>query len=350
MELRIYNREMAFMGVIESITALQWNRKYYEAGDFELHLPVTEYNMRLIALGNLLWIRGKVEAGVMEDIQLISNAKKQECVVKGRFTSSYMDRRLIRPRKTFSGAVEVAMRTLLDEAVEIPNVVLGDLKNLPATVSFQATYKNLLTYETKLAQSAGYGFRFVPDFAEKTLTFEVYNGVDRSTSQMERTKVEFSEKFNNLASLTYQLNNQIYKNLAYVGGEGEGLDRTFVVVGDDTVTGLDRREVYVDARGIQKEDGMTDAQYTALLEEEGNKALKEDILSESLEFDTDPNGNFVYLRDFDLGDIVTVKKESWGVSTDMRITEISEVYERGYIKITPTFGNPLPTSIDWEDD
>ena len=64
----------------------------------------------------------------------------------------------------------------------------------------------------------------------------------------------------------------------------------------------------------------------------------------------DPSGNFKYGSDYDLGDIVTVRKDSFGVSKDLRITEINEIYENGIYKITPTFGSPLPDSIDWADN
>ena len=46
MEIRIYNREMDFQGIIENQRSLLWNRKYNEAGDFELHTPITPYNVR----------------------------------------------------------------------------------------------------------------------------------------------------------------------------------------------------------------------------------------------------------------------------------------------------------------
>lgn len=39
--------------------------------------------------------------------------------------------------------------------------------------------------------------------------------------------------------------------------------------------------------------------------------------------------NFSYKKDYDLGDIVTVRKKAWGIEMDKRITEIQEIYENG---------------------
>lgn len=42
MEVRIYDRDLNFKGVIENHTSLIWTRKYYEPGNFEIHAPITE--------------------------------------------------------------------------------------------------------------------------------------------------------------------------------------------------------------------------------------------------------------------------------------------------------------------
>lgn len=53
MEVRIYDRDLNFKGVIENHTSLIWTRKYYEPGNFEIHAPITEQNLRLLAKGNI---------------------------------------------------------------------------------------------------------------------------------------------------------------------------------------------------------------------------------------------------------------------------------------------------------
>lgn len=54
MEVRIYDRDLNFKGVIENHTSLIWTRKYYEPGNFEIHAPITEQNLRLLAKGNII--------------------------------------------------------------------------------------------------------------------------------------------------------------------------------------------------------------------------------------------------------------------------------------------------------
>lgn len=348
MELRIYDPELNLLGITENQTSVTWTRKYYEPGTFRIYLPITQDNLNLYQLGNIVSFRGANDGGVIEDILLQSTDIDRIMRVDGRFLASYMDRRLIRPTVHFSGYTEVAMRQMLTGAVAIPQVELGELQGFTETVEFQATYKDLLDYETKLAKSASMGYRFRPDFTEKIIYFEVYKGVDRSRAQTDRAFVEFSDKFDNLNKVTRRQNDQLLKNVAYVGGQGQDEERVFVTVGDDSLVGLARREYYVDARDLSPYE-ITEAQYKANLRERGIQKLKERVYSDSFECVATPTGNYEYKKDYDLGDIVTVRKSDWNVFTEMRITEVSEVYEYGTANIIPTFGTPLPESIDWED-
>lgn len=346
MEIRFYNQDMDFLGPMENQTSLIWTRKYSEPGCFELYTPITEANLRLTQIGNLIWMKGCDEAAIIEDRKLEESDVKNEITAKGRFLSSYMDRRLIKGTVHFSGKVEEAMRQLLSSVEPIPRVQLRELQGFEEEVEFQATYKNLLTYEKKLAKSAGLGFRFRPDFDKKVIYFEVYRGIDRTTAQDVNNRVTFSESYNNLNNTIYRENDQLFKNVAIVGSAGEGSERTFVQVGE--ATGLELRELFVDAKDISP-DGLTTEQFHAALRTRGEEALADNIISRSFECDTGADANFKYKEKYDLGDLVTVKKKAWSITEKKRMTEAKEVYEYGGRRIEPTFGDGLPETIDWSD-
>ena len=349
MEVRVYDATLNFKGISENQTSFIWTRRYFESGEFRIYLPLTDDNLKLYKLGNLVTYRGANEAGVIEDLTLRYTSTERVIIAEGRFLTSYMDRRLVRPTLNFSGKVEVAMRKMLTDAVPIPLVELGELNGFEETIEFQATYRNLLTMEEKLSKGANIGFRFRPDFTEKKIYFETYKGLDKSRSQRDRAFVEFSDMFDNLNSVENRQNDQLLKNVGYVGGEGEGSARTYIIVGDDSLTGLERREVFIDAKDISSDD-ITQAEYLAALRTRGLEKMEEHVFSNSYECATIPSGNFKYKKDYDLGDIVTIKKSDWGLNTTQRITEIQEVYEHGSATIVPTFGSPLPTKINMEDE
>lgn len=346
MEIRFYNAEMQFQGIMEDQTSLIWTRKYFEPGCFEIHTPITDSNLALTRRGNLVWRKGYKEAGVIEDREIEDSGTAKNMTIQGRFLSSYMDRRLIKSTVSFSGTAEAAMRKLLSIVAEIPLVQMGELQGFTPEVSFQATYKNLLTYMEKLARSSGLGFRFRPDFTAKVIFFEVYEGINRTSSQQINSRVIFSEEYDNLNSVIYRENDQLYKNVAYVGGEGEGSERIYVQVGSGE--GLELREFFVDAKDLRS-DGLTAEEYEAQLIQRGVEALAEKVISNSFECETGANVNYSYRTSYDLGDIVTVQKKAWGIREDLRITEIQEVYEHENMIVVPTLGSPIPGTIDWSD-
>lgn len=347
MEIRVYDPQLDLRGIIENQTSLIWRRKYFEPGEFELYAPITSFNLQVLIMGNLITMYGQDDAGVIEDVKCEENPQKNGIVVKGRFLAAYMERRLIKGTVMVSGPIEQTMRSLLEGVTPIPLLEMGNLQGFPEEATGQITYKNLLKFMEKLARAGNLGFRFRPDFNKKKIVFEVYKGVDRSIQQTKNNRVTFSENYDNLNQATYRANDQNYANVAYVLGVNTEDKETIVVTGETEAVGLERREMYVDASGINAAD-FTPEEFQKALEQEGKNALDEKRMSETFECDTEANGNFVYRKNYDLGDIVTVKKASWRMQRSLRITELQETYEYGSMVVTPTLGNPLPTAIDWE--
>ena len=58
MEVRVYDSDLDLKGIIENQTSLIWTRKYNEAGEFELHVPITDDNRNLLRVGNIITKKG----------------------------------------------------------------------------------------------------------------------------------------------------------------------------------------------------------------------------------------------------------------------------------------------------
>lgn len=342
MEIIIYDSNLERLGVIDNFHSLIWTRKFYEPGNFELHLPLTAENVELAREENIVAKKGSVESGVIESIS-ITDGENRKLIVKGQFLSSYLERRLIK-FFTFNGKVEEAMKQMIQNSVSIPKLTLGMNKGYPETVTFQATMKNLNTIISKLSKSSNIGYRIIADFKTKILAFDVYKGVDHTLSQFENTRVVFSKNYQNLKNSSYSFDSMKTGTKVFVGGEGEGLNRTYVEVGNGN--GLSLREIFVDAKDIRSDDFSTNTEYLDALRQKGVEELNKLEPVESFECDVEPNGNFIYKEDYDLGDVVTLMREDWGIKIDKRITEIQEIYENGGMGITPTLGNPFPEKLD----
>ncbi|QNU66913.1 siphovirus ReqiPepy6 Gp37-like family protein [Ruminiclostridium herbifermentans] len=339
MELYIYNSELELLGLVDIFDSLRWRRRYFQPGEFELHLKATAENIALFQEQYIVARHNTVEAGIIENIEISTD----NLVVKGRFLSSLLERRIVLAKTTLNTTAELAMRILVSNMTPIPKLELGELKGFTETVDIQVTYKNIAVTLTKIAQVSNIGYTVKFDRLNKKLLFECYKGIDRSASQDVNARAIFSEEFENVTDSKYTLATENYRTVALVGGEGEDTDRILVMVGE--ANGLTRREIFVDAKDLKKEN-LTDEQYKFLLRQRGIEALTGAAKSEVFESNVNLQSNLVYKKDFDLGDVVTCRNRKWNKKIDVRITEIEEVYENGILTITPTFGSPLPELKD----
>lgn len=350
MDLYIYSPNIVLQGIVDGYISLRWRRRYFEPGEIELHCPATADNISLLQVGNIIHRLDRSEAASIEGVTIATNDDgSDEMTVTGRMGSSMLDRRIITPTISFSGTVETAMRKIVSDnaitARPIPLLTLGTEAGYTATCSFQATGNGVLSAIEALGKSAPMGFRVRLDVPNQAWIFEVYDGIDRSVTQTSHPYVLFSNEFQNISRPSYSLDVSIYKNYAYVAGNGEGSTRTVVEV--DQTGGNPRREIWVDARDLQQGD-LSDTDYQAQLRQRGLDKLAAENASESFAAQAVDTDNFQYRTDWDLGDIISMGK--WGITLSQRITEVEEVDEGGVFTITPTCGTPLPEKLDLGDD
>ena len=360
------------IGIIDNSKSIIWHDVYYGVGDFEIYAPCTQENIDALAVGNYITRYNSRNVGIIEKIEVTYNPQDGRMIVAaGRFAKSILDRRLIfklsghSVSPTFlSGNVESAARSLVaDNAIScafdtgrnMPELVLGAsagitkkiIDNDGYSADKQVTYKELLSYSDGLLEEYGLGAYCMLDNNLK-LAYTVFEGADRSVDNTAGNQpVVFSQDFDNLLSSEYQYDNTKLKNAALIGGEGEGEARFCSIVKDSAVTGLKRREVWIDSSSITKkyndesgtEQTFTDDEYDKQLKTDGMQKLAELAITETFEGEIDiTNGSFSYGTDFALGDKVTVQDTEIGLYINARILEITEVQDDNGYSIEAKYG------------
>lgn len=345
MDIYVLNPTFTRIGIIDYCASVIWTNRYCDAGDFELYLPVTPEAIQLLKAGNWLVRDDKPEnLMIITGIQITTDEEEGDYMtVTGGSAESILGKRIVWKQTNLNGTITAAAQQLLNEnliaptiaARKIASVIMGDCYKTTTTLKKQITGANLLDAMKELLSTYKLGFKFV--FDSSKLKFCIYNGVDRSANQKERPRVVFSADFDNLLASEYNADVSEYKNVALVAGEGEGVARKTYTVGSGT--GLDRNEIYVDARDISSDtDGgtLTADQYNALLSAKGIEALAETVVKQSFSGTIEPDVNYKFGIDYNLGDIVQVTNE-YGISAPARITEIIESWDENGYSCIPTF-------------
>lgn len=358
MELLLLDKNFGICGLIDDFSSLVWNRKYYDCGNFNLQIGLKYWKQ----FKNAKYVYSKEfeETAILETLNYKNTTQGIEIQRSGRFLESILTQRVINTTQKFKNMItEDIIRGLVNTFVinsgdrKIKGVILGERKGLGRVRTMQMTGGNLLDKIYELCKEDELSIRLRYNFDNNQMVFEVWQGLDRRDTQNKNTWAIFSRNFENILEDEYSTDETKYCNFAYVEGELEEQTET-VEVGttDDTqkkktrveVTvnrmkdGEERKELYVDARDLQKDEDMTDSEYLETLRERGIEKLNECNKVETSSFTIDTNSNLRYKEDFDIGDKVVYINEDLGFSIENRIVEVSEAYENGDKTIDVTFG------------
>ena len=273
------------IGILDTAKSIIWRVAYYDTGDFEIYAPCNPLTVQMLVAGNYITRPDDNHIGIIEHIDYTFNFNDGRMIIAtGRMCKSILDRRIIYRLTGYSvsptiltGNVETAARSLItDNAINcgfdtnrnIAALVLGAHSGSTKIIvddqgnaaSKQVTYNNLMSYTNDFLREYQIGAR-VGLNSNLKLEYACYEGVDRSIDNVGgNDPVIFSQQFDNLNSSEYTYSEEKYKNMALIGGEGEGTAR-FCSVLIPTLTGINRREKFIDASSSSKtykDDGGTE--------------------------------------------------------------------------------------------
>lgn len=348
MDIYVLNDKFEKELIIDEFESCIWNIKYTEAGDFELYLAAVPSLLNHLKTNKYLLRDKDVKTDRLENVMIIESIETQtdieqgdHFIIKGRDLKSLLARRVVIDQTILNGGVEGCVRGMIDQNVinptdskrKMPKVMLGMAKGYADTLKKQVTGDNLLEFITEVLNSYGLGlYAYVKN---GNIYFELVKGNDLSDEQSVNPRIVFSHENENILTSDYVMDMSEFKNAAVVAGEGEGIARKKVTVG--TAEGLNRYEVYVDSRNTSSNEGeISDIEYTNMLIEEGVETLAELGAVSTFDGEIETNGMYIYGKDFNLGDIVTVVNR-FGIKCNPRIVGTIESFSDEGEKIIPEF-------------
>lgn len=349
MNIYVLDRSFDYVAVIDSYISVIWTTRYFTSGDFELYLSAEEGLLDTLREGYYLVREQDMQSDGYHNVMIINSREivtdaenGDNLIITGECLKSILKRRVVADQTVLSGTVQSCIRALLDQNIinptdtarKINNFTLGnDTFTDSTTIRTQITGKNLGDAVTDICTRYGYGFDVY--LSNGNFVFYLYKGADRSYAQSVNAHVVVSEEFDNLLSSDYKQSKEDFANVAYVAGEGEGIDRKKVNVG--TVTGLDRYETWVDARNTSTNDGeISLTEYLEMLRSEGEETIREHDVTTMLSGEIINGVSFVINRDYYLGDVIQFEND-YGISAATRIIEVIYSEDESGENIIPTF-------------
>lgn len=375
MELEVYNTNFERIAICEAYESLIWTDRYNDIGDFELYFPMDTKLLNIYVPDYYLMSYDSEYIMIIEDLKVTTDLEGGDhLIVTGRSLESILCRRIVWSQLTVSGNFMKAIDTILKKNVYSPKKTTRIIPEFEwSEADKEATaqsIKDLVIDETQFTGDViydvlkdlcdqfdvGFSLKRNPDTGK--FMFNLYNGVNRSYDQTDRPCVVFSPDFDNLISSDYTENKSKYCNVTLVAGEGEGPDRVTLEVGDTEVSGLNRRELFTDARDLssviedddeedeedpeeqgqqeQEEKHMSKKEYENLLRNRGLEKLKEVEIEKTFDGQVDGRIMYQYGRDFFMGDICELINQ-YGKEAKVRVVEYIHSESSSGIEEYPTF-------------
>lgn len=353
MEPMILDTNFNTLAILDVYESLLWVERYSAYGDFEIYAAPNDKLLSNLRPGNYLWLKDSDQVMIIEDVELASDVETgNRMIVSGRSLESILDRRIIWKQTILDGYLQGQIKKLINENIispsdtsrKIPNFIFEDTSDsfiAGLKVNAQFTGDNLYEAIKAICDISGIGFRITLSDTNK-FVFKLYNGVDRSYKQTTNPYVVFSPNFDNIISSNFFESTRSLRTVTLVAGEGEGSDRKTLEVSKDGKpgSGLERREMYTDARDIstttETNEELTPAQYNEQLKQRGLEKLSEYSKTELFDGQADYNRMYVYGEDYYKGDIVQIVNE-YGFESSSRIAEIIRSQSSDGVLVYPTF-------------
>lgn len=352
MDIYILDEKLNTVANYDFYKSIIWSNRYYKTGDFEMIIPLVKDVKEKIRQDYYIYRdrdykdRIAERPKIIEKVELIENAGENSLLVSGRDVTALLERRAIYPTEILNGNYETCILNLINNHAVNPQDIkriidIFDVENtelITDTIDAQVTGNTLLKYIEEV--SADYKIGFRTDFSKdkKKFIFKIYKGVNR----FESDSVVISRKNNNLVKYDYINDKQKYKNMAIVAGSGEGSERKVVRLNDDLM-GLNRRELFVDAKDLStttsEGEVIPESEYMEQLKQRGSEKLSENKIDITNSCEIDPDGMFKFNKDFFVGDEImcsayndfrerivetTESDTATGVKTELTFEEVEE--------------------------
>ena len=358
MEFDVYSRIDGFSyentALVDSFKSLIIDDNFQDANKFDLVVAYSVENAKLYVPETLLKIKGVFY--YIDDV-IVDNLEKHQLFVSGRSLAGKAYDRIIDGNYNVSAEPEFIAQDIFRKNVAelAPNGRKYNYLTVPKSgvfsrfkIPYQKSYGLIGEEIALLMQSYDFGMKETSAAGKVGNIVSFVKGTDYSKT------IEISTDFENLLKAGYTNSTADYKTYAVTLGEGEGTDRARYdfTPADKPVSGIERRELYVDARDLQRKNAdtealMSSAEYKNALKVRATEKLQDRQRILSLKGSLNVHDKLYRLGvDFGLGDTVTIKSSLFGVSNTAMITAIKYTYDETGEYVEPTFGKQSPTIID----
>jgi hypothetical protein len=366
MILEIFDANRERVGMINQYKYASYTNKFNGIGTFEIKIPVVDKSVALLVKGNYILFDEGIMGIITKRNKISSDS--EEITINGYIVSYLLTYRVIPKTQEYYGTVEEITEQMINNNFISPSdkrriisyIVVNNKAGKGTKRRIQKTGDDVESAIETVLSLENKGFYFKPIISKydedlgvltniANFEFGVIVPTDRSFNNAEgNNPIVFSVELKNLEEIEFDEDGSDYKNVAVVAGSDEGENRIILEVGNVNVSGIERVEMYVDARDLSntqindngEEVKISDEDYNELLQSRGEEALKECEVTIDVEGKVITKGKLAnsYGTEYFLGDYVSIIDSSLGYVVNAQITAFKKTISDSVENIDFTFG------------
>lgn len=366
--IKILDENLRIIDILRKYTFVQHEECFREIGNFKINAQITDSNLYLLEKNKYYVLFDDDIFGEIKKVNKDSDGEfERTIVVEGKMSLNLLKDRVVNRTikfdgKTYKLVYELIKQNIISNEVELRNINIDlqyhdeqYLESICSDINKQITGGYVWDNVQELLEQDKMGIIFNPIVEPvKTINeietniysweMKISAGIDRRKGNVYGNEaIVFSQSLSNIQRTSYNYETEGYKNVAYIAGEGEGTNRRWYEVYVDEKSkekkGWNRKELWIDARDIQSEQDerkITDEEYEKLIIQRANEKFSENSEIESYTATiAESNKQYVYGKDYFLGDLVTIIDNELGIEIDAQVTKVT-ISEQGNRKITDT--------------
>lgn len=328
------------VGNVDDSPYFRFGRSFAGLGTWDLRLPITSANAKRVRGANMIKV-GSRRAGIITGRQIEDTDDYYGITFSGTELKGLAAKRIVMPptgsayqshhNQTAEYVIEQLLRQQITEAADTKRRILG-------TIGAYSAGSNLITYDGRFgalvdditAITEAYSIGWYAEIVDRAIVWHIYHGVDRRVSSTTAGTLLLAGSRDNIGNRVLAEMRNV-PNTAITAGQGEGVDRVISIVGDSNA-GLDRNEIFVDARDVSD---------TSELTTRGDETLAQQSDTAVYSFTLQTSAVKDYFNGvFDLGDQCTVRDTEFlpGEDIEGRFAEAEEVFNEGILMVNATIG------------
>ena len=327
-----------------NVTNIQWRRRYYEYGQFEIQMIESEYDIKM----KYIWNRETNELAFINKVVFETKSIGNFVSISGYFIEQILEDYY--PPTLGYGygiSIETLCHNIVENSIGYTRIGLDDthyeskdrIPIVKGTSVGNSTINDEVMKDTDsvgsqfqtLLKSIQEGQKLRFDYTNRKFYYDTYQGRDRSVEG--ENFVLFSDSLNNLKDIEYSNDDSDYKNYARVYYTLLDDSQTYIDVNLMTNT-YDKRMIVIECM----EKGDTDDDTKKMAQQKGTLELLNHTKIVNASF-TPVTDSYKYLVDFDLGDKIMFNSNIMGISYSERIVGVNEIYKKGQRTLQLLFGN-----------